>query len=266
MICAARRGTVVPDMDGFVASSIYSAPVDIKKLRFIFAVIQAFLRESDRIAEQIRVMEIGCGSGGIALSLASLGTDVTAIDVDPAKVAAVRQLANERSLHNLDVRAGDGCCSSSDGEIYDVIVISEVLQYVLEAERLIENMGGRLSADGCIIATIPNGYGPWEIKNRLSPVQRLGVYRWNWLRRMLGKGSYVENIGEVLYRYYSRDEFADLFAKCGFRLTAFGKSNSIFAAIPFVNRSTCIAKADNWLADHLPYRLASGWYFVFQRR
>lgn len=44
------------------------------------------------------LLDIGCGTGRVALDLAALGHDVTALDSDPALVAALSSRARERGL------------------------------------------------------------------------------------------------------------------------------------------------------------------------
>jgi SAM-dependent methyltransferase len=44
------------------------------------------------------VLDVGCGTGRVALDLASLGHEVVAVDVDPALVAALNARAAERGL------------------------------------------------------------------------------------------------------------------------------------------------------------------------
>jgi len=57
------------------------------------------------------VLDLGCGTGRVALDLASRGTDLTALDSDPALVRALRARARQRRLpmrtHVADARSFD---------------------------------------------------------------------------------------------------------------------------------------------------------------
>jgi SAM-dependent methyltransferase len=58
------------------------------------------------LAADGRLVEIGCGTGRVALDLASRGHDVTALDCDAALVAALRERARSRGL-SVDAAVAD---------------------------------------------------------------------------------------------------------------------------------------------------------------
>ena len=122
----------------------------------------------EKIAEQCiqsaaqrpqRVLDIGCGTGTLAILMAKRGAQVTAIDVSPLMLAEARRKAKEAGLedaiefHRLDVtELGDRFAPAS----FDVIVStlgfsefpSEVWRYALrEAARLLRPEGQVLIAD-----------------------------------------------------------------------------------------------------------------------
>jgi release factor glutamine methyltransferase len=64
-------------------------------------------------------LEIGCGSGVIALCAARNGADVTAVDINPEAVRCTRANADRHELH-IDTQLSD-LFSSLDGARFDVI-------------------------------------------------------------------------------------------------------------------------------------------------
>ena len=62
---------------------------------------------------------------------------------------------------------------------------------------------------------------------------------------------------------YTRKRFLKMLSEFSFSLKDFGKSDSILAIFE-TRRGPLFGKADIWLADILPWWLASGWYFVFE--
>lgn len=113
----------------------------------------------------------------------------------------------------------------------------------------------------CIV-TIPNGYGPWELKNQINPITYLS--RWNWLRHGLGKLSYDQERSGVSCHFYTINKLVRFFSKFNFRLILFGKSDAFLSIFRILRKNSLIANVDIKIADLLPYWLASGWYFVFE--
>ncbi len=68
-----------------------------------------------------RVLEMGCGSGVIAVELALRGNTVTAVDINPRAVDATLNLAEERGV---EIRALTGNLFSAVSGLYDVIVFN----------------------------------------------------------------------------------------------------------------------------------------------
>ncbi len=80
----------------------------------------------ERIAPGARVLDVGCGYGAVAASLAEAGAIVTGVDIDAESLRAAR----ERFVHaNLRFVAGDATRELPD-ERFGVIVLSNVLEHL----------------------------------------------------------------------------------------------------------------------------------------
>jgi glycosyltransferase involved in cell wall biosynthesis len=91
-----------------------------------------------------RVLSIGASSS-ISDKIRELGHDVTSIDVS--------QLVGER----IESVVGDGR--------YDVVVLADALERVLEPEQLLAAIRSRLTDDGQLIVSVPN-FGHWYVRAR----------------------------------------------------------------------------------------------------
>lgn len=251
--------------EDFARASDYSSVVDRKKLRFVYTAVHRLARQRKKGADCLRVLEIGCGTGSIVFPLAKLGCTVDAYDINPLLVEDVRKRAEAEKIGNLSVSVtpGDGLNVSAP---YDIVILSEVLQYVPDRRDMIRRCRDAMTKDSHLIVTIPNGYGPWEWKNRLSLFQCLRVSSWGWLRSLLGKAPFVELPWEKRLHFFSWKQFAGLMTKESFQCEDSANSDFLLPALPPLGRVAFLAQLDAAAADLLPPWLASGWFFVFSCR
>jgi len=248
-----------PDLSDFVSASIYTKHVDQKKLRFIFSALTRYAASRGTSLERLRVLEIACGDGGITLPLASLGCRVTAFDIDAEAVGRLRARIDRKEIRNVTLSVDNGF-TFDDGHVYDVIIASEVFEHVLEPSRLAENIMRRMMPGSYLVVTTPNGYGPYEMKNRLDI--RTHLRKWDSLRRLIGKPPYVKGNGADHCQYYTKEQLLGMFSRFNLKLIDFAKSDSLLTV--FGGRNTVLGKMDIKLADWAPHWLASGWYLVFE--
>lgn len=244
----------------FLADSNYSAPVDIKKLKFIYSALEAAAVSRGKGIGDLRILEVACGDGGITFPVASLGCAIRTFDIDRNAVESVRDRIAREAVDNIEVSVDDGK-SFDDGKIYDVVIASEVFEHVTDPSRLAANIIRRMLKGSYLVVTTPNGYGPWEMKNRLS---RDYLSRWNALRRFLGKPPFVKKDGPYHCQFYTRKALLRLMTSFSLELRDFGKSDSLIVALPYARKSRFLGRMDVKLADILPHWCASGWYFVFE--
>lgn len=107
-----------------------------------------------------RWLDLGCGSGGIALALSTEVEEVDAIDVAPWK----RWTGYMAQRPNLVFRAGE--CDSPGGlgaiERYDVVVCNQVYEHVRDPEQLLANTFEALKPGGICYFAGPNLLWPIE--------------------------------------------------------------------------------------------------------
>ncbi|WP_157449972.1 methyltransferase domain-containing protein [Bradyrhizobium sp. ARR65] len=219
-------------------TTTYTRPVDIKKLDFIHRhLTEAGVR---------RVLELGCGTGPIAMSLVAKNWQVKGIDVSAECVEVARS-------HGVDAQVGDAA-TFREGAPYDAVIMADVLtEVVTPPESLLANAAANLRLGGLLLASTSNGYGWFELtQQRLNP--RAYLRRNNTLRRLLGYDPYVRADGER-QQWYTRQRVLNMAKAAGFEL--FDQQNS-----DFMDGSS---SSDIRLADWLPYWAVSGWYFAFHR-
>ncbi len=216
-----------------------------------------------------RVLDVGCGNGGLALPLAALGYDVVGTDIDSASIEycrALNRFANARFVLT------DGTLWEIDGR-FDLIVCSEVIEHLENPDALISVMCAKLSPAGHLFVTIPNGYGLREIGGRVERRlrQRLGLERplavlRGWLSRhgMTSESekyrTHTSNPEQGHVQRFRRSTIVRSLARRG--LEVVGWQNSFVIISVFHTRAglSPLERLDSWAADRLPAALASGWY------
>lgn len=132
----------------------------------------------------VRVLEVGCGTGNIALPIAHAGYSILGIDIDTTSIGIARN-------RNAFPHAQFEVCPLSDlqGAPYDVVILTEVLEHVPSYRELLSDIRRRLAPRGLLILTVPNGWSLNELACR--PSYALKRTRWGksivgGIKRLLG--------------------------------------------------------------------------------
>lgn len=94
-----------------------------------FANLQEFVSPGRRGG---RALDIGSGTGAIALRLARQGFQVTLLDTSPGMLEAAGSAARDAGLTGIVVQEGDACDAAKlfYGEAFDLIVCHNLLEFV----------------------------------------------------------------------------------------------------------------------------------------
>jgi SAM-dependent methyltransferase len=119
------------------------------------AKVIAFLERAG-VAIQGRVLDAGCGGGGMPLSLAEEARRVVGIDpINRFGDAGVR-LARERGLVNLHFALADGMALPFATGVFDLVLSHAVIEHVPDAPRYLRECARVLAAEGRVyLSTAP---------------------------------------------------------------------------------------------------------------
>jgi SAM-dependent methyltransferase len=140
------------------------------------------------------VLDLGCSDGALSVALRAYGHEVTGVDIE--EHAGVRERVDSFVPADLD----DGVPDDVGGG-YDVIVAADVLEHVVEPDRLLTDLSDRLVPGGSIIASVPN-FGHWY------PRLRSTVGRFDYDRRGILDRGHV--------RFFTRDSFEGMVEQSGY--------------------------------------------------
>jgi len=118
------------------------------------------------------LLDIGCGSGRVALELAALGHEVTGVDSDPALVHALASRARERGLH---VRAETADARSFDlGRRFALAIAPMQVVQLLGGERgraqMLDTVRRHLDPSGVLAAALADPFEGIPAEDALPPL------------------------------------------------------------------------------------------------
>jgi 2-polyprenyl-6-hydroxyphenyl methylase/3-demethylubiquinone-9 3-methyltransferase len=130
---------------------------------------------------EAKVVDVGCGGGILAESLARKGAEVTGIDVAPRVLATARLHLHESGL-NVDYRevTVEELASEATGS-FDVVTCMEMLEHVPDPASIIQSVQRLLK---------PGGHGFFSTLNRTPLAFALGIVGAEHIARLLPRGTH----------------------------------------------------------------------------
>jgi 2-polyprenyl-6-hydroxyphenyl methylase / 3-demethylubiquinone-9 3-methyltransferase len=107
----------------------------------------ALLKQYGSDLSQIRLLDIGCGGGVLAEEFASLGCQVTGIDISPKSIA-VAQAHAARSRLSIDYRVGSGTSLPFEKKSFEAVSCCDVLEHIHDWKQVIAEAARVLVSGG----------------------------------------------------------------------------------------------------------------------
>ena len=214
-----------------------------------------------------RVLDVGCGTGAsltAPLAAAFPETEFVGVDSDPESIAFAR---SRFQLPNLAF-----CLPSELGRErqFDVVSASEVLEHVDPPGAFLRDLAGRLSDDGRMLITVPNGYGPFELA-ALAEVAAGAVARSLRGRAPAGAapcadGGAASTLAVSPHvNFFTQRRLRKLFNSAGLEVAEYrGRTFLCGFAIGAVVRRLGLVEWNARVADRLPAFAVSDWMFVLR--
>jgi 2-polyprenyl-3-methyl-5-hydroxy-6-metoxy-1,4-benzoquinol methylase len=97
-----------------------------------------------------KLLDVGCGGGGVATRAAEMGWEVTGIDISPRNVEALRQRWFDAEAVDLN---GD---FPFEPESFSCVTFIEVAEHLVRAENAFHEISRVLTPEGKVLFTTPN--------------------------------------------------------------------------------------------------------------
>lgn len=127
----------------------------------------------------VKILDVGCGDGALAVELARRGARVTGLDPDPRMLDAARTRATTEGIH-LDLVEGKAEKLPFADLSFDRVVAVTVLCFAAEADRAIAEMARVLKPGGRLMIGELSKWSLWSGVRRLRGLA--GSQRWNIAR------------------------------------------------------------------------------------
>jgi len=118
-------------------------------------------------AAGLRILDVGCAQGTLALSLAEAGHHVVAVDI---RQQFLDYAASRYEKGDIRFLAGD-VFTVEPGEKFDLIFVNQIIEHVVRPVELLGRAHSWLAGGGRAVVTTPNGR---YLKNRLPSYAELG--------------------------------------------------------------------------------------------
>lgn len=245
----------------------YERFTDNKRLKFIESCLQ------QGIPAQGRVLDVGCGNGVISRHLGQFGYDVLGIDISQKTIDVAR---SKNKLPNVRFEAISAEALKAQGQQYDAVICSEVLEHLDQPGILLETIAAALKPEGMLIVTVPNGKGPREVcvtKPMLKARNNPKVWGFiNRVKRALGfKGTTVQSQADNLdhVQFFTRKDLHALATAHDFKIVRFAKTNFVEDVFPFslfTKRIKFLQALDCQVAEILPLGFTGGFNTVWRKK
>jgi 2-polyprenyl-3-methyl-5-hydroxy-6-metoxy-1,4-benzoquinol methylase len=245
----------------------YNRIADIKRLQFIVATL------NENLPKGAKVLDVGCGNGIISRGIGKEGFYVHGIDISNKAIEKAKALTalENVTFHNISAEQ-----LVADGNKYDAVICSEVLEHLNQPEKLLRVLYESLKNDGLLIVTVPNGRGPRETFVTKPVIRMQQKNNWMWrtlpkLKKMLGySGTTVQSDADDLthVQFFTKRSLECLAESNNFTIAKFGVTNFVDDVFPFsilAKRIKYLQKLDAAFADKIPAEYAGSFVTVWKK-
>lgn len=234
-----------------------------KRLDFIRSVITEAGPES--------VLDIGCGTGlEVTIPLAREFPEIRFMGAD-SDVSSIEFAQSQNPTDNVSFSASS---ELQDDDQFDLIIASEVIEHVEHPLEFLLSLKKKLSKNGKMILTLPNGYGPFEVFAFIAVLLQLsGIFSvMRSVKRMLLRAKPDESTvnkqtlaNSPHINFFSYKKINTLIAAAGFDIKRYRPRTFLCGfVLDNIVRGKRLVQWNARIADSLPPQVVSDWMFELE--
>lgn len=129
-------------------------PTNFRRLQYMWRLRQTAGIIRRHVPAGSAILEVGCASGNLSITLAEAGFRITSVDLQPGFVSYARKKDDRRLVRWMQ---GDAF-ELGGGDRYAAIVMAEIIEHVTAPAELVRRALALLSPGGLLVLTTPNGH------------------------------------------------------------------------------------------------------------
>lgn len=172
------------------------------------------LREWGLSFQGARVLDIGCGEGGLLCALAEAGARGLGLEINPSRLAIARQLAPIKQPPRIDFVAADFFYPplAPNHRPVDLIILRDVFEHLPDKPLAVQKLKALLAPGAKLFITFPPFYAPFgghqqmlkSFLRRMPYFHAAPEFLWKgirgWIQRFDGNPKFLDEM-EKLRRY-----------------------------------------------------------------
>ncbi|MBX7203011.1 MAG: class I SAM-dependent methyltransferase [Bacteroidia bacterium] len=155
-----------------------------------------FIEKAKPLSRDTRVLEIGCGEGGVLLAFAEKGCHCTGMDLSESKIISGKTLLKDQpEIHLFTADIYDRKIMDEYKSSFDLIVLKDTIEHIPEQEKIMEHLPFFLKPGGMLFFAFP----PWRMPfggHQQTAVNKKAQFPWIHLLPRKTYINYLKKAGE----------------------------------------------------------------------
>lgn len=124
----------------------------------------------------VRVFELGCGTGTVALKLADHAAHIQAVDVSSAMLEIARQKAKDKAIENVSFEHQDVVAMAVEEHSQDMVMALSVLHLLPHKRKVLAKLYAMLKPGGVLVSnTFCLASEPWWLRWAVKCLTSVGL-------------------------------------------------------------------------------------------